>query len=381
MPNLNRLNTEDYMAITRAMDTNRNNRIDRTEATISWRAQSEIGNGNGVAGTRETANALASGDVFISRFQPEAADKIADYFSKHSENFNRPVAEWVSDGFISKEDLDLDADTRRALDTNNDNRVSSREFAAALVSGALTVGQIQQVSQNPFSQPAANTQNPFSSKPETKPDSKPATNYNTNPFGGGKPDIKPDSKPTNNYNTNPFGGGKPDSKPEVRDSGAYLQIEMTRGMRSDFEKSQTLNGLATKTDLSPREQVMLAEAAVGLSSDFSRGQVLQAMAANRSLSEAGQIAVANNTRSVSSEFTRGQILTGLMQNQRLGYDATASVVKVIEGLNGDFSKTQQYISLNQNQKLSPDAKALVLRSAQEHISSDFSKRQVMQALF
>lgn len=376
MPNLNRLSNEDFMAITRAMDSNRNNRIDRTEATISWRAQSEIGNSNGVAGTRETANALASGDVFITRFQPEAADKIADYFSKHNENFNRPVAEWISDGFISKEDLDLDADTRRALDTNNDNRVSSREFAAALVSGALTVGQTQQVSQNPFSQPAAHSQNPFDSKPDTKP----ATNYNSNPFGGGKPDMKPDTKPTNNYNTNPF-GGKPDIKPEVRDSGAYLQIEMTRTMRSDFEKSQVLNSLATKTDLSPREQVMLAEAAVGLSSDFSRGQVLQAMAANRSLSEAGQVAVAANTRSVSSEFTRGQILTGLMQNQRLGYDATAAVVKVIEGLNGDFSKTQQYISLNQNQKLSPDAKALVLRSAQEHISSDFSKRQVMQALF
>jgi len=364
MPNLNRLSNDDFMAITRAMDSNRNNRIDRNEASISWRAHDEIGNSNGVAGTRETANALASGDVLVTRFQPEAADKIADYFSRHDDNFNRPVADWISDGFISKEDLDLDAGTRRALDTNYDNRISTREFAAALVSGTLTVGAAQQVSQNPFSQPAY-SQNPFGNKPDPKPA------YNDNPFS--KPDIKPDTRPT--YNDNPFGHNEP------RDSGAYLQIEMARSLHSDFEKAQILTGLAAKNDLSPREQVMLADATSTISSDFSRGQILQTMAANRSLSEAGQAAVANNTRSVSSDFNRAQVITGLIQNQRLGYEGLAAVVHGIEGISSDFSKTQAYTALAQNQKLSPDAKALVLRSASEHISSDFSKRQVMQALF
>lgn len=367
MPNLTNLRSEDFMAITRAMDTNRNNRIDNSEANVSWRAQNQIGNANGVAGTRETAEALAKGDVFISGFKPEVADKIADYFSKHSDNFNRPVADWVSDAFISKEDFDFDPATRRAIDTNNDNRISSKEFSAALVSGSLTIGAAQQVSQNPFNQPASKpstpgyNQNPFDSKPDTKP----ASGYNQNPFGHN--DVKPSTEKPSHY--------------EVPDSGAYLQIEMARTMRSDFEKSQILGSLAQKNDLSPREQVMLADAAIGLSSDFSRGQILQTMAASRSLSDAGQVAVARNARSISSDFTRGQIVTSLVQNQHLGFDAQTAVIGTISGLSGDFSKTQQLIALAKGQKLYPETKALILRTAQESIGSDFSKRQVMEALF
>lgn len=35
MPNLTQLQSQDYMAITRALDANRNNRVDKTEANIT----------------------------------------------------------------------------------------------------------------------------------------------------------------------------------------------------------------------------------------------------------------------------------------------------------------------------------------------------------
>ena len=45
-----RLDSEDYMAISRAMDANANNRIDKNEASVSWSAHNKIGNSNGVVG-------------------------------------------------------------------------------------------------------------------------------------------------------------------------------------------------------------------------------------------------------------------------------------------------------------------------------------------
>ncbi|HEY9841263.1 MAG TPA: hypothetical protein V6D23_12455 [Candidatus Obscuribacterales bacterium] len=401
MPNLTRLNSEDFMAITRAMDANRNNRIDKGEANVSWAAHNEIGNANGVAGTRETATALEKGDVFITALQPEAADKVADYFSKRNENFKKPVAEWISDAWISKEDLDLDPEARRAIDSNYDNRISSKEFAAALVSGSLTVGAARQVSQNPFNKPS-NSNDPFA-KPSQDPFSKPSNSQD--PFG--KPSQDPFSKPSSSQdpfakpaspshsqdpfskpsysNTKPATNSDPFSKPayqQIPDSGAYLKIEMVRGMRSDFEKGQVLTELANRKDLSPREQVLLANAAVThISSDFSRAQILQLMAANPSLSEDGQIEVAKKARELSSDFSRTQTVAGLIQNQKLGYQAQQSVIITIGTLSGDFGKSQQFLSLIQNQQLHPDNKALLLRTTQEKVSSDFSKRQIMDALF
>lgn len=407
MPNLTRLQSNDYMAVTRAMDGNGNNRIDKTEASVTWQAHNQIGNSNGVAGTRETATALEKGDVFITALQPAAADKVADYFSKRNENFNKPVAEWISDAWISKEDFDFDADTRRALDANGDNRISSKEFAAALVSGNLTIGAARQVSQNPFAnQPAAPSQNPFANKPSgssqsSDPFSKPAPSQSNDPFS--KPAPRPSSDPFNKPSSDPFAkpsgpsyGGDPFTKPasntkpaqggdpfaqkpQIPDSGAYLQIEMVRTMRSDFEKTQVLNQLAAKTNLSPREQVMLADASSQIS-DFSRGQLLQTMASNRSMSEDGLIQIAKAARNVS-DFSRGQIISALVSNQTLPARAQQSVIITIGTLSGDFAKTQHFTGLIQSQKLHPESRDLLLQTVTEKIGSDFSKRQIMDAMF
>ncbi|PIQ29154.1 hypothetical protein COW36_17815 [bacterium (Candidatus Blackallbacteria) CG17_big_fil_post_rev_8_21_14_2_50_48_46] len=159
-----KLSSQDYMAVTRAMDSNRNNRIDRNEATISYNAHRNIGNSNGVAGTRELANSLAEGDVYLNNINPETADKIAAYFSKRNENFDRPVSQWVSDAWISKDDLELPYDVKDRIDRNGDNRISTREFANALSSGSLTIGESRQVGQNPFHEPShhdAYDHNPF----------------------------------------------------------------------------------------------------------------------------------------------------------------------------------------------------------------------------
>lgn len=134
------LSNNDYMAVTRAMDGNRNNRIDKSEANVTWAAHRNIGNANGVAGTRETADALTAGDVYITSLPAEAADKVATYFSNRAENSGKMPANWTGDAWISKEDLDNDA-VRRAADTNYDGRVSRTEFAEALTTGRITIGQ------------------------------------------------------------------------------------------------------------------------------------------------------------------------------------------------------------------------------------------------
>ncbi|PKL76167.1 MAG: hypothetical protein CVV27_11655 [Candidatus Melainabacteria bacterium HGW-Melainabacteria-1] len=377
MPNLTRLSNEDYMAVTRAMDANRNNRIDKTEANVTWQAHNQIGNSNGVAGTRETAEALVKGDVFVSSLPQEAADKVANYFSKRNENFNKPVAEWVSDAWISKEDFDFEPEARRAIDSNGDNRVSSKEFAAALVSGSLTIGTARQVSQNPFNS------KPSSPSHGSDPFSKPAQGHD--PFAKPAQGHDPFSKPALPPGTKPAQGHDPYQKPaqqpvqQYPDSGAYLQIEMVRTMRSDFEKSQVLSQLAQKNNLSPREQVMLAEASSQLS-DYSKGQVLQQMAANRSMHEDGLVKVAKMAREVS-DFNRGQIVTALVNNHKLPPQAQQSVIITIGTLNGDFGKTQHFSSLLQSQQLHPENKELLLRTVQEKVSSDFSKRQIMDQMF
>ncbi|MGV3522945.1 MAG: hypothetical protein ACO1RX_01900 [Candidatus Sericytochromatia bacterium] len=373
MPNLTRLHSEDYMALTRSMDTNRNNRVDNNEAKINWRAQQEIGNSNGVAGTRELATALEKGDVFMTSLSPETAGKIADYFSKHNENFKKPVAEWVSDAWISKEDFDFDPAVRQAVDTNADNRISNKEFAAALVSGTLTIGAAGQVSQNPYTQQPGHTQNPFQN---TKPATPPA--HSQNPFNKPAGDTKPATpgytKPADPFQQQPY------DRP-IPDSGAYLQIDMVRSMRSDYEKGQVLSQLAQRRDLSPREQVMLAEAVTHVSSDYTRGQILQTLASNPSLHEEGVIKVAKMAREISSDHTKNQLLNTLVNSQELTPRGQQSVIISMGTLSSEYSMTQSLIGLINNERLHPENKELLVRTVQEKVSSDYSKRQILDALF
>jgi hypothetical protein len=363
MANLTNLKSQDYMAITRALDGNRNNRIDKTEANISWNAQSQIGNANGVAGTRELATSLEKGDVFITSLSPETADKIANYFSKHSENFDRPVAEWVSDAWLSKEDFQASPEVLRAVDINGDNRISRKEFAEALVSGSLTIGTARQTSQNPFTNPAPS--NPFNSSPNHDP-FKPQPN--TDPF-----------KPRPTQPSNPF--NDPFSGPSERDSGAYMKLEMVRSMSSDYEKGQILSKLVGQTDMSTREQLMLIETiGKSISSDYTQTELLKGLAKNGSLRDDSVIKLAKATRDMSSEFNKGQVLGTLIQNQRLSPQAQQSVMISIGTISSEYTQVESFKSLLKNQRVDQPEKEFLMRQVSQNFSSDYNKRQVYDAL-
>ncbi len=372
MPQLTRLQSADYMAMTRAMDQNGNHKVDQNEANIGRNTHNKIGNQNGVAGTRETATALENGDVFLTGVNAATADKIADYFSKREDNFDKPVAQWVSDAWISKADFDFDPQAKAAIDVNRDNRVSSKEFAAALVSGVLTIGEARQVSQDPFQKPGSGHGNDPFQKPGSgqgnDPFQKPGYGQGNDPF----------QKPGNNQGNDPF--QKPGYGSSIPDSGAYLQIEMTRSMRSDYEKTQLLTDLASKPNLSPREQEMLAEAAVkNVSSDFSQGQILTALANNSNLHEEGAIKVLKAARELS-DYSRSQLLDTVISNHKLGPKAQQSAIITATTMSG-YNQTQSLLGIISKQNLAPQNKEFLMDQVRQHVSSDYDKRQIMDALF
>lgn len=367
MANL-RLQSADLMAISRAMDTNGNNRIDNNEANISGSAQRQIGNSNGVVGTREFANALESGDIFLSGLNPATADKVAEYFSKREDNFDRPVAQWVSDAWISKADFEFNPEAKHAMDTNGDNKISRKELAQALTSGTVTIGQQRQVQNDPFKQPAQN--DPFQNRDPFK---QPAQR---DPFQNRDPFEKPAQR-------DPFQNNDPfNSRPSIPDSGAYLQIEMVKTMSSDYTKGNTLMELAGKSNLSPREQEMLASAAVDhISSDYTTSQILTKLATNSNLHELGAVKIAKVAREISSDYTKQQLIDTLVNNNKLGHQATQSAIITIGTLSSDYSMSQSFQNLLSRQTLHPENQQLLLQTVQREISSDYTKQQIMDAMF
>lgn len=237
------LNSNDYFAIARALDKNKNNKIDNSEANVNYAANMMIGNANSVTGTRELAESLERGDVVLTGLSQESADKIADYFSDRGINEKKPVENWKGDGWVSKADLTVSDRARKLIDINNDNRISSREFAQALRSGVVSIGgnntvadqndtPVQTpVSNNPFSsgkpsvptnsgdpfssgKPSTptNSNDPFASKPVNTP-SKPATN--NDPFSSGNTAPRPTT------NNDPFSSSKPASTGKTSSSDPF----------------------------------------------------------------------------------------------------------------------------------------------------------------
>ena len=367
MPSLTNLRTEDYMAISRAMDTNRNNRIDTNEANVSGSAQRQIGNANGVVGTREFATSLESGDIFLNALSPATADKVAEYFSKHNENFDRPVAEWISDAWVSKADFTFSDDNKAQIDSNGDNKVSAKELAAALTSGSLSIGRARQTSNDPFTNPQPN---------------RPAQGHD--PFANPQPNRPAQGHdPFANQPSRPAHGNDPFSQPSgMPDSGAYMQLEMIRGMSSDYSKTQMLTEIAQKSNLSPREQAMVADTAMKhIDSDYSKTQILQLLAQNSNLHEDGAIQVAKSARGISSDYSKSQLVDLLVNSQRLAPRAQQSVIITIGTIDSDHSKTQSFINLINKQDLHPQNKQLLLDTVNKEISSDYSKQQIMNAMF
>ncbi|MBM3266441.1 MAG: hypothetical protein FJZ01_02230 [Candidatus Sericytochromatia bacterium] len=112
------------------IDRNRNNRIDAYEG----RVVGAVGNDNGIAGTRETADAIVAGRAQIRDFtldQPDA-DEVA-----------RGLAN--GDAWVSKDDLHISDRARARIDGlaggAADNRISAKELAAALSRGGLALAR------------------------------------------------------------------------------------------------------------------------------------------------------------------------------------------------------------------------------------------------
>ncbi|MFN8671089.1 MAG: hypothetical protein U0457_03275 [Candidatus Sericytochromatia bacterium] len=175
------LNGNDFSNISRFLDSNNNNTVEKTEAEIT--STKPIGNGNTFSGTKELSDSLAKGDAFLTKVNKPSADKIADYFSTGRNTNLKP------DAWISKDDLQMTDRVRSVIDTNNDNRVSTKEFSEALSSGKIAISN-----NGIIETPARNiNSDPFNNKPAPKP-------INNDPFA-------PKTTPQKPINSDPFAGG------------------------------------------------------------------------------------------------------------------------------------------------------------------------------
>jgi len=361
MGSITGLNNADYMALARAMDTNGNNRIDKNEANIDYRTHNKIGNQNGVVGTREFADALSNGDVFLTSVGEATAEKFADYFSKRNENFDKPVAQWISDAWVSKDDFEFSADNKRTIDQNNDNRVSRKELVSALVSGHLAIGKSRQVSQDPFTQPqrpAPATGNPFNNNDP----------FNNDPF------TQP-QRPVNNnhFNNDPF------DRPQHSEVG--LKLQLLESMSSDYSKGQLLQELAKSKDLNAYDQEMIATAASRhVSDNYTLNNVLTQLARRSDLSEPGAIKVLKVARELD-DYSKGNLVKEIASNHRLSPSAQRSAIITAGTLDSDYSIGQALLTIVRKQPLEYAEKELMVQTLNEKISSDYSRNQVIQELF
>ncbi len=376
MGSITGLNKADYMALARAMDTNGNHKIDAQEANFGSNTHNKIGNQNGVVGTREFANALENGDVFMKGMGEATANKFAEYFSKRNENFDRPVAEWISDAWVSKSDFTFSDANKRVADVNGDNKVSRKELAAALMSGHLAVGESRQVSRDPFSQPSqpATGRDPFNNDPFQRP-SQPATGrnpFNDDPFSRPQqPAVGRDP-----FNNDPF-----DQPSRPRHTEVSLKLRMLDSMSSSFEKGQLLGQLVRERELSPQDQVMLVDATMKhIGDDFTQHNLLSKLAGRSDLHQEGAVKIMKAARELNS-FNAGQVLDKVLNSQELSPRAQRSAIITASTLGDDFSKSQAFTKIIRTQNLGHDAKAFLMDTVSQHISSDFTKRQIMDQLF
>lgn len=364
MGSITGLNNTDYMALARAMDTNGNNKIDKNEANINYKTHNKIGNQNGVAGTREFADALSKGDIFLTGISETTANQFADYLSKRNENFDKPVAQWISDAWISKDDFAFSDSNKRTLDENNDNRVSRKELVTALVSGQLAIGEGRQVSQDPFQ----------GNDPFAKPQRPTAPPVNNNPFNN-DPFSKPQRPPVSNdpFNSDPF------DRPQH--SEMSLKLKMLDSMNSSYSKGQLLQELAGERQLTPYDQELLVDATTRhISDDYTRNSILTKVAGRSDLSEGGAIKVLKAARELNS-YSAGQLLGKVVKEHRLTPEAQRSAIITAGTLGDDYSISQALTNIIRTQDLHPANKELIMDTVSSKISSDYTKNQIMKALF
>ncbi|MFN4149873.1 MAG: hypothetical protein ACK4IX_02935, partial [Candidatus Sericytochromatia bacterium] len=419
------LTSNDYLAIAKSLDTNKNNIVEASEATIVKKGA--VGNNNNTLGTVELANALAKGDAFVQKASKPAADNVADFFSDRKTNLGKNPNAFTRDGWLSREDLPMSDRMRSNVDVNKDNKVSANEFSDALASGKMTIGTSIDLNEgtpsqasNPFaSKPAipANS-DPFGSKPQTqtKPSvngdpfasskpaqsnsssdpfaSKPAIPANSDPFGNKpqtqtKPSVNGDpfsnkptqnpvnsdpfsnkpvsgnkpvngdpfsNKPTQNpvnsdpFSNKPVSGNKPMNSPfddpfnvpysQDRDSGAFAEIDAIKKLYNEGQKSSMLKEIATRPNLSTREQIMVADSVTGLFNDSAKAEILNTLASNRYLSDDAAKSVIKRTDSLYNEASKLGVLK-TVASQRISPETQ---MQLVDKSSSFFNETAKYDS-------------------------------------
>jgi len=122
---------EEAKAIAKGMDTNHNNRIDKTEAYFTDGTLRKVDSNyyetqKPVIGTNDMANAIYENKIAVKNLNSDAAWKIARFFDD-----NR-------DGVISRNELNLRG-AFEVADRNHGGRVSVSELANKLVNGDLVI--------------------------------------------------------------------------------------------------------------------------------------------------------------------------------------------------------------------------------------------------
>ncbi|GIW21498.1 MAG: hypothetical protein KatS3mg068_0505 [Candidatus Sericytochromatia bacterium] len=352
------LNSNDYLAITKALDSNSNNRIDEKEAIISYKAHSKIGNSNGVAGTKELALSLEKGDVFLKRITPESADKIADYFSKRNKNIGKKPIEWVSDAWISKEDLTISDDLREKIDTNFDGKISKKEFATALVNGIIVIGKTDyngvgnSIGKDPFSnKPIYN--DPFSNK---------------DPFTDGPINNKPI------YN-DPF-SNKPSNDISSR-------LNMVKSLYSDTDKAKILNSIANDRDLylTPNQEEDLIKSTMNnIYSETTKTSILKNIINNKLISTQANLYMITSISSLYSDYNKTDLFLE-MTWKKLSPEVQRHFVDNVLTMYSESSKVKVLSSLIDNQYIDNSTKNYLLDRVNNNFYSNSNKLLIYNKLF
>lgn len=361
-------NSNDYSAITKALDVNNNNKIDEKEAIISYRAHSKIGNGNGIAGTRELSTSLEKGDILLKSITPESADKIADYFSKRNENLGKKPIEWVSDAWISKEDLTISDDLRKKIDTNADGKISKKEFSAALVNGTIVIGKTDysgvgnSTGKDPFSDGPVNNKpinnDPFSNKPSNK-----------DPLTDGPINNKP-------INNDPFS-----NRPVSTDISSRLN--MVKSLYSDTDKAKILNSLANDRDLylSPnQEKDLIASTMNNIYSETTKKEVLKNIINNKLISSDANFYMINSLSSLYSDSNKTELFTE-MTWKKLSPEVQKHFVDNVLKMYSESSKVKILSSLIDNQYIDNSTKNYILDRVNNNFYSNSNKLAIHNKLF
>lgn len=155
-----RLPFEALKSISKNLDDNKNNRIDRDEVGFdTHRALREAscdkeGYCNDIVGTTEMAKALERDAVTLRNLPPAVADKVANALTN-------------GDAWLARGDFSLTEAARDRIDTNGDGRVARHELSSALQNGDLEIGSTLKMFERDYAPPPRPYEPPYTPPPYT----------------------------------------------------------------------------------------------------------------------------------------------------------------------------------------------------------------------